>query len=108
MAAERTPSREITPEHLYWDRRSFLKAGAAAASVLVTGWAYRRLNRTGSMPVTTEEIAGYTPGSPENLAQGFTLNEPQTSIGRSERLCFQAVAGLRRWHGPQASRIRYR
>src|SRR5262249_15524882 len=75
-------SRDITPEHLYWNRRSFLKAGAAAASVLVTGWVYRRLNRTGSMSVTTEEITGYTPASPELLAQGFTLNEPQTPLQR--------------------------
>jgi sulfoxide reductase catalytic subunit YedY len=80
MAVERTPAREITPEHLYWNRRSFLKAGAAAASVFVTGWVYRRLNQTGSMVVTTEEIVGYTPASNESLAQGFTLNEPQTPL----------------------------
>jgi sulfoxide reductase catalytic subunit YedY len=80
MAVERTPLREITPEHLYWDRRSFLKAGAAAASVLATGWVYRRLNRTGSMSVTTDEIADYTPASAEHLAQGFTSNEPQTPL----------------------------
>jgi methionine sulfoxide reductase catalytic subunit len=82
MALQRAQSRDITPEHLYWNRRSFLKAGAAAASVLVTGWVYRQLNRTGSMPLTTEEIAGYTPASPEQLAQGFTLDEPQTSLQR--------------------------
>jgi sulfoxide reductase catalytic subunit YedY len=82
MALQRTQSHGITPEHHYWNRRSFLKAGAAAASVLVTGWVYRRLNRTGSMSVTTDEIAGYTPASPENLAQGFTLNEPQTPLQR--------------------------
>jgi len=82
MALQRTQSRDITPEHLYWNRRSFLKAGGAAASVLVTGWVYRRLNRTGSMSVTTDEIAEYTPASTDNLAQGFTVNEPQTPLER--------------------------
>ena len=82
MATECTPSREITPENLYWNRRSFLRTAAAAASVLVTGGVYRRLNRTGSMPVTTDEIAGYTPASPQSLAQGFNLDEPQTPLQR--------------------------
>jgi sulfoxide reductase catalytic subunit YedY len=83
MAVERTPSREITPENLYWNRRSFLKAAAATASVLATGWVYRRLNRTGSMPITTDELAGFTPASPQSLAQGFTLDEPQTPLQRA-------------------------
>jgi sulfoxide reductase catalytic subunit YedY len=59
-----------------------LKAGAAAASVLVTGSVYRRLNRTGSVPVTTDELAGFSPGSAQSLAQGFTLDEPQTPLQR--------------------------
>jgi sulfoxide reductase catalytic subunit YedY len=80
MALQPTPARKITPEHLYWNRRSFLKAGAAAASVFATGWVYRRLNRTGSMSVTTEEIDGYIPAAPDDLARGFSLNEPQTPL----------------------------
>src|SRR5262249_55331512 len=80
MAAERTPAREITPEHLYWSRRSFLKAGAAAASVLATGWVYRRLNRTGAMPLTTEQLSEFTPASPDSLAQGFTVKEARTLL----------------------------
>jgi len=83
MAVERTASREITPEDLYWNRRSFLKAAAATASVLATGWVYQRLNRTGSVPVTTEELAEFTPASPQILAQGFTLDEPQTPLQRA-------------------------
>jgi sulfoxide reductase catalytic subunit YedY len=82
MAVERTPSREITPENLYWNRRSFLRTAAAAASVLVTGGVYRRLNRTGSTPVTTDKLAGFTPASPQSLAHGFTLDEPQTPLQR--------------------------
>jgi sulfoxide reductase catalytic subunit YedY len=82
MAAERTPSREITPENLYWNRRSVLKAAAAASSVLLTGWAYRRLNRTGSTPVTTDELTDITPASAKSLTQGFTVDEPQTPLQR--------------------------
>jgi sulfoxide reductase catalytic subunit YedY len=83
MAVEHTPSREITPETLYWNRRSFLKAAAGTASVLATGWVYRRLNRTGSMPVTTDELADFTPASSESLAQGVALDEPQTPLQRA-------------------------
>jgi sulfoxide reductase catalytic subunit YedY len=83
MAVERPASGEITPENLYWNRRSFLKTAGAAASVLLTGWAYRHLNRTGSMPIGTDEFAGYTPASPQGLVHGFTLNEPQTSLQRA-------------------------
>jgi sulfoxide reductase catalytic subunit YedY len=83
MAVERPASREITPENLYWNRRSFLKSAGAAASVLVTGWVYRHLNRTGSMSIATDEFAGYTPASPQGQAQGFTLDEPQTSLQRA-------------------------
>jgi sulfoxide reductase catalytic subunit YedY len=82
MAFEHTPSREITPENLYWNRRSFLKAAAVTASVVATGWIYHRLNRTGSTPVTTDELAGFTPASSQSLNQGFTLDEPQTPLQR--------------------------
>jgi sulfoxide reductase catalytic subunit YedY len=82
MATECTPSREITPENLYWNRRSFLKTAAAAASILATGWVYRRLNRTGSMPVTTDELADFSPASPQGLAHGFTLDESPTPLER--------------------------
>jgi sulfoxide reductase catalytic subunit YedY len=82
MAAEQTSSREITSENLYLSRRSVLKVAAAASSVLFTGWVYRRLNRTGSTPVTTDELAGITPASAKSLAEGFTLDEPQTPLQR--------------------------
>ena len=35
---------EITDEHLYLNRRNFLRAGVLAASVSATGWVYRKLN----------------------------------------------------------------
>ena len=47
------PSSEITPPSVYFDRRTFLNVGVAAASLVTTGWAYRRLNRPGSAEVDT-------------------------------------------------------
>ena len=44
---------EITPPKVYFNRRTFMRAGAAVASLAVTGVVYRRLNRAGSMPVET-------------------------------------------------------
>jgi sulfoxide reductase catalytic subunit YedY len=82
MSPERIKTSEITPEHLYWNRRSFLKVSAAAASVAVTGFAYRRFNRTGSMPLLTEDLPGVIPASPESAALGFTVNEAQTPLQR--------------------------
>ena len=54
----RIPSSEITPEETYFNRRSFMKAGAAAASLVATGLAYRRLNRVGSSSVETQQHSG--------------------------------------------------
>ncbi len=40
----RIPDREITPPELYFNRRSFLRAGAVAASIAATGSLYRWFN----------------------------------------------------------------
>ncbi len=52
------PSSEITPLSVYLNRRAFMKVGLAAASVVTTGWVYRRLNRAGSAKVDTPRLAG--------------------------------------------------
>jgi methionine sulfoxide reductase catalytic subunit len=82
MSPERIKSSEITPEHLYWNRRSFLKVSAAVATVAITGFAYRRFNRTGSMPLLTEDLPGVIPASPESAALGFNLDESKTPLQR--------------------------
>ncbi|HEV3385309.1 MAG TPA: protein-methionine-sulfoxide reductase catalytic subunit MsrP [Gemmata sp.] len=82
MSPERIKTSEITPEHLYWNRRSFLKVSAAVASAAITGFAYRRFNRTGSMPLLTEDLPGVIPASPESAALGFSVNEAQTPLQR--------------------------
>ncbi len=79
---DRIPSSQITPPGLYFSRRGFLRAGAAAASLAVTGVAYRRLNRAGSMAVETDLIPGLQPApeGPAGLASGFRVDEPMTPL----------------------------
>ena len=38
------PSKDITPESAYLNRRAFIRAGVLAASTLATGLVYRQLN----------------------------------------------------------------
>ncbi|QVL34131.1 protein-methionine-sulfoxide reductase catalytic subunit MsrP [Telmatocola sphagniphila] len=83
MPRDQIPSSEITPESLYLNRRNFIKAGLATASVALTGLAYRSFNHTGSVAVTTEELPGILPVSPEGLKNGFSVDEPQTPLDRA-------------------------
>lgn len=79
---DRIPSSEITPPSVYWNRRAFLGATAAAASVAATGWAYRRLNRVGSAVVDTPELSGLTaaPSGRAGAASGFRADDPMTPL----------------------------
>ena len=82
---------EPTPEHLYLNRRTLMKAGVLAATTVATGFVYRRLNapstrvaRTkkldlaGSDEATTEVAAATTAAGPGN--SGFHVDEPMTSL----------------------------
>ncbi|HEV8058615.1 MAG TPA: protein-methionine-sulfoxide reductase catalytic subunit MsrP [Gemmataceae bacterium] len=75
-------SSEITPRSVYFNRRSFLRAGIAAASLVTTGLVYRRLNRTGFMAIETPKLSGLAQvaATPENIAKGFRVDEPLTSL----------------------------
>src|SRR6516225_2576579 len=68
----------MTPEPLYINRRTFFRLGAAAASVVATGLIYRRLNRTGSVAMDTDEIVGYLPA--HDRSAGFDLDEAKTPL----------------------------
>lgn len=72
------PAREVTPEHRYLNRRNFMRAGAAAASVIATGAIYRQLNRTTSTPLMTDVINDYARVSRDAAARGFDLEESHT------------------------------
>jgi methionine sulfoxide reductase catalytic subunit len=73
------PAREVTPEHLYLNRRNFMRAGAAAASVIGTGTVYRQLNRTTSTPLMTDVIDDYARATKDAAARGFDLDEAHTA-----------------------------
>src|SRR5689334_19686963 len=88
------PSQQITPEKNYLNRRTFMRAGALAASVLATGWVYEKLNKAGSKrSIQTREIAGLnaapttaTTTAPAEinpaLARAFHVDEPRTPLER--------------------------
>ncbi len=73
-------SREITPLSVYLNRRSFMNAGIAAASLAATGWIYRRLNRSGRAELDTPALPGLK-SSPEGnagITSGFRVDEALT------------------------------
>jgi len=79
----RIAQREVTPESVYTNRRAWLQWIALAGSVTATGLLYRRLNRVGDMPVTTDSVGNFQSASGEAALQaGFTLDEEPTPLER--------------------------
>jgi sulfoxide reductase catalytic subunit YedY len=79
--ADLIPSSQITPESLYFNRRSFLRAGLVAASAITTATVYRRLNPPGSVVVETPRLANLVADSgPAARDRGFHIDEPQTPL----------------------------
>jgi methionine sulfoxide reductase catalytic subunit len=72
------PNSEITPERVYLNRRTFMKAGVVAATALVTGWVYRRLNSPSTASVETAQIDVAASTAPAN--SGFRVDEAKTSL----------------------------
>jgi sulfoxide reductase catalytic subunit YedY len=83
--SDKIPARDITPESTYLNRRSFMRAGVLAATVAVTGYAYRRFvappspaegppTLAGGPPPTTG--ASSRPAVARNAA--FSTTEPLT------------------------------
>jgi sulfoxide reductase catalytic subunit YedY len=71
--------REVTPEAVYFNRRSFIRAGVLAASALATGVVYRHLNPVGHSKVDTPVIQGITRATATTAdASGFRVDEPET------------------------------
>jgi sulfoxide reductase catalytic subunit YedY len=78
----RIPSSEITPPQVYWNRRAFMRAGLAAASVALTGLVYRRLNSVEMTAVDTLALPDVipAPATTEGIARGVYVDEPRTSL----------------------------
>jgi methionine sulfoxide reductase catalytic subunit len=71
-------SSEITPEHLYLNRRNFIKAGVLAATSIATGWVYRQLNSPSDETVRTEKLDVIKTNGP--AGSGFRVDETQTTF----------------------------
>ncbi|MGA9452377.1 MAG: protein-methionine-sulfoxide reductase catalytic subunit MsrP [Verrucomicrobiia bacterium] len=72
---------EITDPAVYFNRRTFIRAGIVAASAVATGLVYRRLNPVGRGKVNTPVIPGVTtPPAATADASGFRVEETQTSL----------------------------
>lgn len=65
MAENKIKSSEITPENLYLNRRSFLRAGLLAGTTLATAGVYRFFNPPAPKDIVTAEIQNIA--KPENF-----------------------------------------
>src|SRR5580704_1758697 len=81
---EKIPSSDITPEEVYLNRRTFMRAGLAVGSVALTGLLYRRLNSVETTHIDTPPLEGLTPAqaTPAGIAKGVYTDEPLTSLDR--------------------------
>ncbi|HXR04974.1 MAG TPA: protein-methionine-sulfoxide reductase catalytic subunit MsrP [Verrucomicrobiae bacterium] len=71
----------VTPPAVYFNRRTFMRAGILAASAVATGMAYRYLNPVGRGKVDTPVIQGVTaPPAATAGTSGFRVNESETSL----------------------------
>jgi len=77
----RIPESEVTPRHLYFNRRAFMRGGMVAAGAVATGWLYRRLNGVDLVDTETPELAGLTrPEAPGYLAASGDDLTPLRSV----------------------------
>jgi methionine sulfoxide reductase catalytic subunit len=76
------PDDEITPPNLYFNRRAFMRAGAAVGSVVATASVYRWFNPTSRVESNSRPSldVGQVAESDEALiARGWLVNEDKTS-----------------------------
>ena len=73
-------SREVTPAEVYFNRRTFIRAGVLAASALATGVVYRHLNPVGHGNVNTPVIQGLIKSTSAETADGYRVDETETSL----------------------------
>ena len=76
------PDNEITDPAFYFSRRTFIRTGIAAATVVATGLVYRQLNPVAKGTVNTPLIKGLVtnPAVAAADATGFRVAEPETSL----------------------------
>ena len=74
-------SREVTPAEVYFNRRTFIRAGILAASAVATGVAYRHLNPVGQgQGQYARDPRTDQTDRRRRTADGFRVDEPETSL----------------------------
>jgi len=74
-------AREVTDPAVYFNRRTFIRAGILAASAMATGLVYRRLNHVAKGTIDTPVIQGLTkPPVASGDASVFRVAETETSL----------------------------
>jgi len=71
---------EVTDPAVYFNRRTFIRTGIVAASVVATGLVYRRLNHVATGTVDTPLIKGLTRPVAVADVTGFRVTDPATSL----------------------------
>jgi sulfoxide reductase catalytic subunit YedY len=74
------PSSEITPQHVYFNRRMFMRGAVLAGSVAATGFLYRRLNTPSTVVEERPKLSVVTPPTDEAMRKGFRTDEALTSL----------------------------
>ena len=78
---DKIPASEITPPGAYFNRRTFIRAGVAAATMVATGLVYRRLNRVSTKTAVTPKLEGLVTLPATVVAgEGFRTTEKMTSL----------------------------
>jgi sulfoxide reductase catalytic subunit YedY len=75
------PDREITPPSVYANRRTFMRAGVAAATTVATGSLYRLFNPVKHVDTSSTapvELQALTESESELLAKGWRVDEEKT------------------------------
>jgi sulfoxide reductase catalytic subunit YedY len=80
MAKSDPPSSEITPPSLYFNRRAFMRTGAALATAVGTGLVYRKLNGMAFGTVETAKLDGLQAATSASPSSGFRVDEAMTPL----------------------------
>jgi sulfoxide reductase catalytic subunit YedY len=74
------PSREITDHSVYLNRRTLLRGGILAASVVATGGLYRWLNHSSAPSLNQVALKDVKAPTPADMSKGFYTNESKTPL----------------------------
>ena len=67
--------REVTPPHLYFNRRTLMQGGAIAAGAVATAYAYRRINGVDVVETNTKRVDGV-------VKTDYKVDEPINSLAQ--------------------------